>query len=304
MDSRVLAEDPGDRPRTWMLPVLVLLAYLAVLALGGGELRLEHALVLVFVLVLAAVGPRSRQFLVDGSPYLVLGMGYDAVRYVQTAIVRPEGVLGCGLRDLELLLFPFPFADGATFPDFFAQHHLPALDLLTAIPYFGFIYIAALYAAYLFFIDRPRMRRYLWSLTVANYLAFAMWVLLPAAPPWYLQNHGCAIDLATAPNPAGLARVDELLGIQYFSSFYARSSSVFGALPSMHCAFPALGLLTAWKATTWKTRWIHLLYASLMAFAAVYLTHHWIVDAVAGWAVAVVSVAVVLGAERALVRSR
>jgi hypothetical protein len=287
----------------WLTPVVATLAYALVVAVWG-EVRLEHPLVLALVLALAAIGPRARQFLLDATPYLTIAIGYDAVRYAQAAVVRADGVLGCELRDLELRLFPFPFAEGVTFPDWFAVHHLTVLDLLAAIPYFGFIYIAFLYAAYLFFVDRPRMRRYLWSLAIANYVAFAMYVFLPAAPPWYVQIHGCAIDLSTAPDPAGLVRVDQLLGLDYFTSFYARSSSVFGALPSMHCAFPVVGLLTAWKPTTWKTRWIHLLYASGMFFAAVYLTHHWVIDAVVGWCVAAVSVAIVWGTERLVERNR
>ncbi|MNC94663.1 PAP2 superfamily protein [compost metagenome] len=63
-------------------------------------------------------------------------------------------------------------------------------------------------------------------------------------------------------------------------------------MPSMHCAYPLLGLLTAWKATTWKTRWIHVAYTALMFSAAVYLDHHWILDAIAGWILAIVAVLV------------
>ena len=65
---------------------------------------------------------------------------------------------------------------------------------------------------------------------------------------------------------------------------------MFGAVPSMHCAYPVLGLLTAWKAASWRTRPIHILYSVVMFLAAVYLDHHWIIDAIAGWLVAIVSV--------------
>ncbi len=273
-----------------MAPIVVVLAYsLVVFALG--DLRLEHGFAAVIVLGLGVIGGKARKFLVDMMPYLVLAVGYDLVRYVTQLFVESDDVLGCRLRNAELALFSV--GSNLTAQDYFAAHHFAMFDLLAAIPYFGFIYIAFGYAGYLFFVDRRRMSHYLWSLTAANYIAFAMWVIVPAAPPWYLRAHGCEIDLAALPSAAGLLRVDELLGISYFESFYSRSSSVFGALPSMHCAFPVLGLLTAWKATTWKTRWIHILYASMMALAAVYLDHHWIIDAIAGWIVAIVSVAFV-----------
>jgi len=283
-------QDASPNGRLWLLPAVAVSLY-ALVVLMLGDLRLEHVIVSALTVGLGLIGGRARRFMVDMSPYLVLAFGYDLVRYAREAFVTPGHVLGCGLRNAELALFRV--APGVTPQDWFAVHHAAPLDLLAAVPYFGFIYIAFGYAGYLFFKDRPRMRQYLWSLTVANYIAFAMWIVLPAAPPWYLRAHGCAIDLAALPSPAGLVRVDEMLGISYFQSFYSRSSSVFGALPSMHCAFPVLGLLTAWKSTTWKTRWIHLAYAVLMFFAAVYLDHHWIIDAIAGWLVAAVSVALV-----------
>jgi membrane-associated phospholipid phosphatase len=121
-------------------------------------------------------------------------------------------------------------------------------------------------------------------------MSFAMWLSVPAAPPWYLRAHGCNIDLSTLPSPAALSRVDELLGINYFHMFYSRAASVFGALPSMHCAYPMLGLLTAWRVASWKTRPLHILYALTMVCAAVYLDHHWLIDAFAGYAVAFASV--------------
>ena len=179
---------------------------------------------------------------------------------------------------------------GQTWQDWFAVHHHPAVDLLFAVPYFVFVYVVLGYAIYLYFADRKRMRHFLWAYAVGNFIAFAVWLLLPAAPPWYIRTHGCAIDLATAPNPAALSRIDALVGISYFESFYSRAASVFGALPSMHCAYPLMGLLTAWRAADWKTRPIHIAYTLVMATAAVYLDHHWIIDVLAGWVVAVASV--------------
>jgi membrane-associated phospholipid phosphatase len=84
--------------------------------------------------------------------------------------------------------------------------------------------------------------------------------------------------------------VDALLGMSYFAHFYARAASVFGALPSMHCAYPLLGLLTAWRGAGRKERALHVAYAVWMACSAVYLAHHWVIDVVAGWTTAVLGV--------------
>jgi hypothetical protein len=58
----------------------------------------------------------------------------------------------------------------------------------------------------------------------------------------------------------------------------------------MHCAYPMLGLLTAWRSTTWKTRPIHILYALTMFVGSNYLDHHWLWDGIAGIALACVAV--------------
>ncbi|HKY35471.1 MAG TPA: phosphatase PAP2 family protein [Polyangiaceae bacterium] len=269
-----------------MFPVVPVLYVLVIAAIG--DLRLEHVVLLVVVAGLAAFGPRSRAFLSDITPYVLVALGYDMVRYARTFFVTPERVWGCGLRELELLTFAM--APGVTLQDWFQLHHTPLWDLVFAVPYTVFAYLALLYSAYLYFVDRPRMRRYLWSFAIANFISFALWMAVPAAPPWYLRAHGCDISMTALPSAAGLLRVDQLLGIHYYENLYTRAASVFGAMPSMHCAYPMLGLLTAWRSATWQTRPIHVLYAVTMFVGSNYLDHHWVWDGVAGIALACVAV--------------
>lgn len=273
--------------RLWFLPLLPTLY--AVVLFFTGELRPEHVAFGLLCPALAFATPRTKSFFVDISPYAIVAIGYDLVRYARPYFVTADRVLGCELRNAELSLFRT--GPNTTFQDFFARHHAPAFDLVFAIPYTIFVYLVLAYAAYLYFKDRTRMRVYLWAFAIGNFISFACWLVIPAAPPWYLRAHGCVIDATALPNAAGLARVDALLGIDYYATFYSRASSIFGALPSMHCAYPLIGLLSAWRAASWRTRPIHLLYTAVMATAAVYLDHHWVIDVLAGWAVAIVSVA-------------
>lgn len=275
--------------RWWILPGGIPVLY-ALMVAGLGDLRLDHIAVALAACILAYFGPRSKRIYWFLLPYLVVAISYDALRYARVWLVRPERVLGCGLRSLELALFPAGV--GTTWPEWFMSHHTPALDLVCAVPYLAFVYVVLGYAVFLYFVDRPRASLFLWAFAVGNLLASACWLGIPAAPPWYLHDFGCAIDIAAAPSPAALVRVDELLGIGYFRGFYSRAASVFGAMPSMHCAYPMMGLVVAWRKATWMTRPLHIVYALWMAFSAVYLGHHWVLDVLAGWLVALASVSI------------
>ncbi|MGC4070046.1 MAG: phosphatase PAP2 family protein [Polyangiaceae bacterium] len=210
------------------------------------------------------------------------------VRLGRDLFLRSDRVVSCGIRQLEIQWFGF--GSGRTPGEWLARWHNPTLDLLFAFPYFIFAYFVFIYSAYLYFFDRPRMRTYLWSFAFANFAAFIIWLALPVAPPWYVHQHGCMVDVLASPSAAGLLRVDAALGISYFKTLYGNSAYVFGAMPSMHCAFPMLGLLSAWPHITWKTKPIHIAYVLLMFVASTYLDHHYLVDGLAGFALAFVAV--------------
>ncbi len=275
-------------------------AYLVLLLALGGEVRPEHWILSLLVPVIGFAGVRGASFLREAYPWLLVITTYDAVRYLRAAWVHEDAVFGCSVRAAELELFAV--TPGVTAADWLVARHRIGWDLFFSVPYGVFAYLALGYATYLYFKDRARMRHFLWSFAAANFLSFGLWLTVPAAPPWYLRSHGCGIDIAAVPSEAAaLARVDALLGMDYFHAFYSRASSVFGAIPSMHAAYPMLGLLTAWKHIGWRTRPLHLAYVAWMACAALYLDHHWILDVLAGWAVAGVAVAVTaqwLGASR------
>ena len=272
----------------WVLPLVPAL-YSIPIAFAG-DLRLEHWIFAAFAVVFGYTGPRAKQFLVDVSPIIAVALAYDVVRYVRPILVTPERVLGCELRTLDQAILPG--GGGRTGQEWLAAQHTPLLDLVFAVPYTIFLYLVFGYAIYLFFRDRPRMRHYLLAFAVGNFISFSCYLLVPAAPPWYVHAHGCLIDTGVAPNPAGLARVDQMFGISYYASFYGRAAAAFGAMPSMHCAYPLIGLLTAWRAAGPVARAVHLGYWLIMSLAAMYLDHHWAVDVLAGWATAAVAVAV------------
>jgi membrane-associated phospholipid phosphatase len=105
------------------------------------------------------------------------------------------------------------------------------------------------------------------------------------------------------PDPAGFARVDQILGVSVVKWFYAHNSNVFGAMPSGHVGSAVLFALVAREM---GYRWFvpATIFASLMATGAVYFGHHYVLDVLAGTAYAAIGYCVVTAAEAWLLGSR
>jgi hypothetical protein len=266
-------------------PLFLYAAYAA----SRSDLRVELVLVPVAVTALAVIGPRSRALLGGLYPFALVGVLFDAMRAMPKLGVSESRVLLCELRALESRLFGWE-ADGqrVTLHDFFLAHHTPVLDALCAVPYATFLLWCVAGAVYLYARDRAAMLRFAWGFFLLNVAGFVTYHVLPAAPPWYFHEHGCVVDLATrASEGPALARVDQMLGFGYFHGMYAKASRVFGALPSLHCAYPLLLVLLGWRAFGLRLRALSIAYYVAMVFSAVYLDHHWVLDALLGSAYAI-----------------
>jgi len=57
---------------------------------------------------------------------------------------------------------------------------------------------------------------------------------------------------------------------------------VFGAVPSLHVAYPLLMLIEGFRRHRWLGRVLLVWFYLSMCFAAVYLDHHWVFDIVLG----------------------
>jgi inositol phosphorylceramide synthase catalytic subunit len=277
----------------WSLALPLPYVGLAVLALVQHRFRWDHAAVLVVALALFSIGPRTKKLFVGAYPLGLVGALFDAMRMVKNVGLTPANVHLCDLRAHELALFGTTMAgERVTWHDWFLVHHAPALDLVCAIPYGTFIFLILGTAAILYVRDYPRMLRFTWCWLALNVAGFVTYHLYPAAPPWYFHAHGCTVDLAAHANEgAALARVDAMLGVRYFAGMYGRSSDVFGAMPSLHCAYALLIVLVGWGAFGRTMRAVSAASLAVMCFAAVYLDHHWILDVVAGLAYCAVVVA-------------
>jgi len=233
---------------------------------------------------------RTRDVVSSLAPMALVLLLYRAMGRFQNTGLAAGRVHLCDLRALDMRLAGTSMdGEPVTVHDWLQRHASPALDVLCAIPYATFLVVCVAFAVFASLREPRRARRFALGFLALNAVGFATYHLYPAAPPWYFHAHGCVVDLGVhASEGPNLARVDALLGVPFFAAMYSRSSAVFGAMPSLHCAYAMLVVLEGWAMLSRRMRGVTVAFACLMAFAAVYLDHHWVLDVLAGDALAVV----------------
>jgi membrane-associated phospholipid phosphatase len=219
-------------------------------------------------------------------PFALTGALYELLR----GVFRQHGPVHVrDLLALEQRFFSVATPEGPrALSELVAQHPHVLLDACCGATYLLFL-IEILGATAALSV---RWRSRAWELSlgflIVNLLGWLIWIAYPAAPPWYADAfalRASAPDVASSA--AGLARFDALVGLPLAATFYAKSADVFGAMPSLHVAYSTL---VVWAvAPLGRGPWIAAcLFASSMAFSAIYLRHHYILDVLAGISLAII----------------
>lgn len=259
-----------------------------------GKLRWDHIALAVFATALAYATLWTKRLYLGILPIGLVGVLYDTMKVVKNVGLSQDTVRVCEVRAIDQRFFGMDL-DGVrvTVHDYLQRHPSDFLDRYCAIPYGTFIVVIVSYSIYLFFRDYPGLLRFTWAFLALNIAGFITYHVYPAAPPWYYHAHGCVVDLTThASEGPNLARVDAWLGFPYFGGMYGRSSDVFGAIPSLHVAYPLLMVIDGFRRHHWLGRTLSLWFYLSMCFAAVYLDHHWIIDILIGSLYTVIAVVV------------
>lgn len=266
--------------KTHLVPLIIASVYFLLIHISMG-LRPEHMLLVGGLLTFYFLHPKSRLWVIDFFPIALFGILYDFLRIYPKSWAGPIQVVWP--HRLESFLFGWMVGGNGRIPnDYFLTHHLPIVDFITGVAY-SMHMIVPLGFAFLAWLKDPKfIRRFNWTFFILNLLAFATYIGLPAAPPWYVQQFGFQPgDWSVIPQAAGLVRFDQIIGHPYFEKVYAENAWVFGAIPSMHAGFPFL-VVTGARRIFPRYAPIFIGFMLLVWFSAVYLCHHYIIDLMAG----------------------
>lgn len=250
--------------------------------------------------ILVAIKP-TRKFALALTPWLVFACSYDGMRLLPNYEVNPIDTRG--IYEAEKSLFGIGTAAGTLIPgEWFNLHNCAFADFMAGFFYLCWVPVPLGFAIYLYLKDKREMYlRFSLAFLFVNLVGFVGYYIHPAAPPWYVIEHGFTPILNTPGSVAGLGRFDALVGAPVFHSIYCNNSNVFAAVPSLHAAYMLVATIYAVISRQNK------LCIGIFAFicmgiwwTAVYSTHHYIIDVLLGILTTIVALLIL---ERLLLRA-
>ncbi|SFC25770.1 phosphatase PAP2 family protein [Spirosoma endophyticum] len=232
---------------------------------------------------------QSRKFVIGFSIFIVYWIVFDYMKAFPNYQYNAVHIESLYMLEKKL----FGIANGASIltpNEYWLLHRTTLLNVLTGLFYVSWIPIPLLFATYLFFKDRPSFYPLALTFVLVNLLGFIIYYLYPAAPPWYIQHYGFTFHPNTPGNTAGLANFDRYFGINLFSSIYAKSSNVFAAMPSLHSSYPVIVLYYGIKNKAGLINVFFLIVMGGIWFSAVYTSHHYVLDVLAGISCALIGI--------------
>lgn len=158
------------------------------------------------------------------------------------------------------------------------QFYHPWLTQYFSISYMNYFIISVIVVVYLMIKKRDvDMRKVLLGTILCFYFGYFLYIVFPAAPPRLVLADQFVRDFGGG-----------WLGEAQTKMVSITSSSSRAAFPSLHCAITLISLMYAFTMKR-KLFYILLIPGISLVMATVYLRHHYVIDIIAGFALAIFS---------------
>jgi len=253
------------------------LAIVAIFSLSVSESPGPFAKTFVAALLMSGLClPITRQFLLPLLPTLTWLLLFSSCKYIAPEY-RPA-IWVRVLPALENILY------GANLSNILSANKHTVLDIIAWIPYGIVHYVSPVVVSACMFIWGPPGTLPIWarSFGYMNITAVLIQIVFPCSPPWYENQYGLApANYSIIGNPAGLAAIDKLLGIDLYTSTFHASPMVFGAFPSLHSGWATMETLFMGHVFP-KLFPVYVFYTMWLWWSTMYFSHHYAIDLVAG----------------------
>ncbi|MES2378196.1 MAG: phosphatase PAP2 family protein [Bacteroidota bacterium] len=223
----------------------------------------------------------TRKFIVGFSVFIVYWILFDYMKAFPNYNVSTVHI--ADLYNFEKHLFGINYQGHILTPnEYWKINASTTLDIIAGLFYICWIPVPLGFGAYLFFKNRREFLSFAMTFLVVNLLGFVIYYSFPAAPPWYIQEHGFVFLPHTPGNTGGLIRFDHYFNVNIFQSIYQKGSNVFAAMPSLHSAYPIIVVYYAFKNHVGFGKFILSTVMVGIWLTAVYTSHHYILDVLVG----------------------
>lgn len=240
-------------------------------------------ILIVIIYTSALLVPLTSQFFLPASPIFTWVMLYFSNQYIPMTFRSKIHIWVSILPTLESVLY------GGNISDILTRYTSPPLDIIAWLPY-GVLHFVLPFvtAIFLFVFGGPGAVKFFGkAFGYMNLTGVGIQIFFPCAPPWYELSHGITpANYDILGEAGGLGRIDKIFNSNGYSTTFRHSPIVFGALPSLHAGCATLEALflshyfPRWRVFYWT-------YAFVLYWSTMYLTHHYLVDLVAGGALAI-----------------
>lgn len=269
---------------------LFMSVYLAWIFLGIG-FRSDHLPLILIIAITYIYSEKSHRFLIG---FFALAMSWvllDSLRIFPSFMYNDVHIEE--IYRAEIQFFGISTAEGMTITpnEYLKTIANPILDFITGFTYLMWTPVPFIFGFVLFLKNRNLLLRFSICFFLTNVIGVIIYYSYPAAPPWYVDLYGFEEHFDIPGSAAGLLRFDEMTGTNIFEGIYSKSFNVFGAVPSLHSAYPLISTYYAKKhGLKWGT--ILLVIFTIMTwFSAVYSIHHYVIDVVLGIFCAIFAIA-------------
>ena len=224
----------------------------------------------------------TRKFIIGFSIFIVFWIMFDYLKAFPN--YKYNSVHIVDLYSWEKHWFGF-VSDGTlvTPNEYWLKNSSTFLDVIFGLFYLMWIPVPISFAVFLFLTNRKMQFLYfLLTFLLVNLLGFIGYYVYPAAPPWYIQQYGTEFIKNTPSSPAQLIKFDHFIKIPVFQTLYSKGSNVFAAMPSLHSSYPLIVIYYGLKNKLGK---INIFFGVIVIgiwFAAIYTSHHYVLDVLAG----------------------
>jgi hypothetical protein len=228
------------------------------------------------------IGGRTKQFLWDWIPVLLLLFGYEYLRGLTPLLAKSPNIWPMIQADR----FMFGYLPTIKLQELlYSSAYLRWYDYMAVILYISH-FVIPMVTAFIFWIyNRRAFKHFSAGFLVLSYLAFITYIVFPAMPPWMASNQGFIPPLQKIMDQV-MASFAHPISVPTIYQFFG--ANLVAAVPSLHAAYPFLIFLYVRQQISWLA-YLITPYVFGVWFSVVYLGEHYVIDVIVGILYAIIA---------------